>query len=368
MSRRGENIRKRKDGRWEGRYLMYVDGQKKYHSVYGKTYAEVKRKMIEGMMENGYQPGMDEVDEDSISLHELSKLWFFEVESERKYSTYRKYLDIYENYIKEPLGKVSAISLTSEMVAKNIPGKLSQSISKSIYCVLNQMLRYGSLYCDLPRIHLQPYAVVRNTQPIEVLSVSDQKKLLDYLLDNMDNCKLGVALCLLLGLRLGEICALKWDDINFESQTLRINRTVQRVRKNMNGKKTMLSEGTPKTSCSRRVVPIPDQLFTLLIRVPHEGPYFLHGDSPMDPRTYQYRFRSYLQEANIEETNFHVLRHTFATNCISNGADVKSVSEMLGHSSVSITLNKYVHPAMEVKRDYLNSLPSIYGQKNGQVS
>ena len=88
----------------------------------------------------------------------------------------------------------------------------------------------------------------------------------------------------------------------------------------------------------------------------------------MDPRTYQYRFQALLREAQIDSTNFHILRHTFATNCINSGADVKSVSEILGHSNVNITLNRYVHPAMDVKRNYMNSLTTIYGQMLGQIS
>ena len=122
------------------------------------------------------------------------------------------------------------------------------------------------------------------------------------------------------------------------------------------------------TACSRREIPIPQQLLKILLQFRNNMSYIVNGNAPMEPRTYQYKFQAYLRAADIPGSHFHILRHTFATNCINNGADVKSVSELLGHSNVTITLNKYVHPAMEVKRNYLDSLASIYGQIMGQVS
>lgn len=93
----------------------------------------------------------------------------------------------------------------------------------------------------------------------------------------------------------------------------------------------------------------------------------INGSRPMEPRTYQNKFQRYLQDAGISRKNFHILRHTFATNCINNGADVKSLSEILGHSDVKITLNRYVHPTIETKRRHMNSLSAIYGQYVGQT-
>ena len=131
--------------------------------------------------------------------------------------------------------------------------------------------------------------------------------------------------------------------------------------------KTILLEGAPKSNFSRREIPMSDEVAKLLLFY-HRGDdeYVIQGKKPMEPRTYQNKFQKYLQSAGIKRKNFHTLRHTFATNCINNGVDVKSLSEILGHSDVKITLNRYVHPTAEVKRGHMNSLSVIYGQLMGQ--
>jgi len=368
MAKRGENIRKRKDGRWEGRFLQEKSGCKSYHSVYAKTYREVKEKLLAEKQKEKEYSKQKEKPILNVSVNELSQLWFSEVKRIRKYSTYRKYLDIYENYIQRELGNLSVTELTSEQVMQILPIELSESIHKSIYSVLNQMLRYGSINLGIAGFRLHSYSSCKKTEPIEILSLSEQKKLLQYLYADVNRDNLGIIICLSTGLRLGEICSLKWDDIDFQNKSLRVNRTVQRVRIAGEDRKTKLVEDKPKTPCSKREIPLPDSLVEILLRFQRSGSYVLNGNAPMEPRTYQYKFKSILRAADIESTHFHVLRHTFATNCINNGADVKSVSEMLGHSNVNITLNKYVHPAMEVKRNHLNSLTSVYGQLMGQIS
>ena len=369
MAKRGENIRKRKDGRWEARYLQDHDGIKKYHSIYAKTYNEAKEKLYLQKAILQEKEKKIAIYDTTLTIDELSKHWLQEVKDTKKYSTYQKYNDIYEHYIKRPLGCVTVCQLTSDMVVRILPRRLSTSTHRSIYCVLNQMLQYGSIYYNFPYLKLQLTVLSQKTEPIEVMSLPDQKKLLDFLHENMDTYKLGIVICLFTGLRLGEICALRWEDIDFENKYLTVTRTAQRVRVSDDKKKTMLVEGAPKTACSKREIPLTDYLIRLMLpfRKSTSKIYVVNGNSPMDPRRYQYRFQRYVREADIANTHFHVLRHTFATNCISNGADVKSVSEILGHSDVSITLNKYVHPAMDVKRHCLNSLTSIYGQKMGHV-
>lgn len=366
LSRRGENIRKRKDGRWEGRYFTTVNGEKKYRSVYGHSYNEVKQKLFEAKKVAEQQTSFKK-DIKHMCINEFGEVWFSYINGHRKHSTYTKYRDVYEKYIKKQFGTIPVDTLSPDYVTKTLPTNLSSSLYKSIYCVLNQILSYGNQYYGTPEIHLKLNRICSDTQPIQTINFTEQTKLRDYLLKDLDSYKLGILICLYMGLRLGEICALKWEDIDFSCKTLHINRTVQRLRMDNDEKKTILYESQPKTHCSIREIPIPDFLCSLLLSNKNAGPYVLNQTSPMDPRTYQYKFHSYLHKADIKDFHFHTLRHTFATNCISNGADAKSVSEMLGHSNVSITLNKYVHPAMHTKRDILDSLISINGQMRGQT-
>lgn len=366
LSRRGDNIRKRSDGRWEGRYLLTSNGNKKYRSVYGHSYHEVKQKLFEHRKTIAEQPDFPH-QASSVKIDELSNCWLSYIKEHRKYSTYVKYMGIYEKYIKYPFGSLEANEVTPDFIETTLPPTLSSSLYKSIYCVLNQMFLYGNQYYKIRKIHLKFNTIRSTAKNIQTIDLTDQLKLREYLLSDMDSYKLGILICLYMGLRLGEICALKWEDIDFRCKTLHINRTVQRLRTNGADKKTFLYESPPKTPCSIREIPIPDFLYDLLLSYKNDGIYVLNNASPMDPRTYQYKFHSYLHKANVKDFHFHTLRHTFATNCISNGADAKSVSEMLGHSNVNITLNKYVHPAMDVKRNILDSLVSLSGQNNGQI-
>lgn len=183
-------------------------------------------------------------------------------------------------------------------------------------------------------------------------------QLTKYLKNNPDIFKIGILLCLITGLRLGEICALRWEDIDFENKILCVKHTVQRIFDKKLGK-TRLTETRPKSYYSEREIPVADEIINLLYLHRGEG-YFFLGSRPMEPRTYQYKFYLYLKEAGITHMNFHILRHTFATNCIECGIDPKSLSEMLGHADVRITLNRYVHPTMQSKREYINKVVTFF--------
>jgi len=382
--------------------IYYTDGSKKYHSVYSQTYHGVKEKLLQSKTYTVAQPIIkvqtDAADTDQeleLTVNDLSQWWLANVMSSRKYSTYRKYEGIYEKYIKDYFGNIKVSELRSETVASVLPKNLSASLCKSIYCVLNRILNYGTQYHGTAKMHLIPVIIRTAPKPVYTLNVSDQQKLIKYLLKDIDIYKTGILVCLFMGLRLGEICALKWEDIDFQNRTLHVNRTVQRLEcvndslsdnqenndehvnredeafnnvaashntyNRRKSKKTILYEGPPKTAHSIREIPIPEFLYNILLsynNTPHKGIYFLNQITPMDPRTYQYKFQSFLKKSGIETTHFHVLRHTFATNCINSGADAKSVSEILGHANVNITLNRYVHPDMDTKRNILDSISS----------
>lgn len=383
MGKKGENIRMRKDGRWEGRYrVKKADGSGvSVRSVYGSSFEQVQAKLNQCRRyerEAGaltYQKRRWEMINEGkmplsyISFGDVAKEWFGTIEGRIKTSTYVKYQNIYRKYLQTRLEEHHPALISSEYFREFVVGgiqedgqlvALSESIEKSIYSVANQIMGYAS-----ERYHMDiTYLVRKKTKncrkPIKVFNSTEQKKLIRYLNDEMDLYKMGVLLCLHTGLRLGELCSLKWSDIDMENLILHVNSTVQRlpIADAETAGRTKLVETAPKSFCSVREIPISDMMHRLLLQFRHEGKYLFGGDDVADPRSYQKRFKRYLREAQIPYQGFHTLRHTFATNCAVNGTDIKSLSEILGHSDVKITLNRYVHPSMEIKRASLNQLQS----------
>ena len=190
---------------------------------------------------------------------------------------------------------------------------------------------------------------------IEVLNAAERTRLQSYLIYNENLTNTAVLLCMFTGLRVGELCGLKWQDIDLEENIIFVNRTVQRV--NRSGFSEVII-GSPKSRSSVRSIPIPAFLKEILAKqVCADDSYLLTGTSrPVEPRTMQNRFQSILKSCGIRKVNFHMLRHTYATVCIEHGFDPKTLSELLGHADASITLNRYVHSSMQLKQDYVNRL------------
>lgn len=370
MSRRGENIRRRTDNRWEGRYVAIRQGQKKTCSIYGKTYREVREKLQEAkklaeiQISNAMGTGTGPI------FSQAAAEWLESIAISRKHATYIKYNSIYRKYLNESLGSVGVGKITADAVNEGLSDacvQCSNSLKKNIYSVADSILRYCSETYHIPLIRVKREYSTYQKRKIEVFSSNEQCKLLQVLYQDMDLSKMGIVLCLSTGLRLGELCALKWSDVDFKNKVLYVNRTVQRIEQQGQKEKTVLLEGEPKTACSKREIPLSEELLELLKKFLHSGCYIFNGDRPMEPRTYQNRFNSYQRQADVNIKHFHVLRHTFATNCVTNHIDVKSLSEILGHSNVQITLNRYVHPTIDTKRKYMNEISAIYGQIVGQV-
>ena len=274
---------------------------------------------------------------------------------------------IYRNYIEKIFHGISLCDLTDALIKESFPDTISESVHKSIYCVLRQILKFISKKYSINVLNLKKPDFNARNKPIRVLAKSEQKNLFAALRHETDIFKMAVLLCLFTGLRLGELCALKWADIDFENQLLVVNRTVQRLYSEGHRTKTILVETAPKSEFSRREIPLTAVATELLTSFYNNKEYVFGGDKPMEPRTLQYRFKKILREAGVSDKNFHILRHTFSTNCIEGGTDVKSLSEMLGHSDVQITLNRYVHPTMDTKRQYMDSLSKFYGQIYGHT-
>lgn len=368
MSKREDIIRKRTDRQWEEKYRCneaIPENKICYISVYGKTCSKVKNTLPELQTK-----GRNEISEQKN--HALTSFYaekrLIHIKNHCKYSTYIKYKYIYEGHIRNHFEYIPLSDLSEETCGQlllqeyqNCGQTLSMSTMNSIKHVLNQILKYGKVNFNVSMPEYIQADKKFERHEVSIFTPYEQKKFIKYLSKEMDVYKMGVMLCLFSGLRLGEICALSTQNIDLANKTLKISQTVQRI-KNESGTATTLYCAPPKSFCSIREIPLCDNMIEIIKKYNSSGTYLINGDSPMEPRTYQYRFNKYLKEAEIPKKNFHSLRHTFATNCIANGMDVKCLSEILGHSDVKTTMNRYVHPSMETKRIQINQCMSEYGQ------
>lgn len=266
-----------------------------------------------------------------------------------------------------PISGICREEINDFLYAKAFPEEgeaLSAATVRVIVSVLRSLFQFAA---GLGEEVVAWESISRPTLPggeTRVLSESEQQRLRDYLCRDLSPQKLGVLISMYTGLRIGEICAMRWGDVDLERGTMSIRRTVQRIRnldyrEGSGQSRTKVIFDVPKSRSGQRCIPIPSFLLEIMRtqRRP-EGCYILTGsaDSFLEPRAFQNRYRSLLRDAGIEYINFHALRHTFATNCVNLGFDVKTLSEILGHSNVSVTLNTYVHPSVSVMRSYMERL------------
>lgn len=369
MPRKGERIYKRKDGRWEGRYRSGTDmnGKAIYQSVYGKNYYEVKKKLTSCVETKGTEKSPAK---QSPMFRDVISLWQKTNVKRYKGATALKYENLINNHILPALGgyKVSELNkvlLAGFMAAKlnhgrmDRTGGLSPSYVRSIMLVVLEIIDFAAEenLRSVPnaRIHKPPL----EKNELEILDAITQSHLEKQLIAAPDKTGAGILLSLNTGLRIGEVCALKWTDIDFENAILHIRATVARVKDETGRRITKLIIDKPKTKSSLRDIPISKRLMEILVPLykKRKSEYVISDKAGfVSPRTYEYRFHKVLEEHNVKPLNYHALRHTFATRCIEHGVDVKTLSEILGHSSVAITLNTYVHSSMERKREQLEKL------------
>ena len=377
MPRKGENIYKRKDGRWEGRYVKGRDGKKAiYGYVYAKSYTEVKRQLVLKRAECAREENkMSAFILKDGPFSDVSEMWLQAIQSTVKQPTWIKYRNILNCSIIPRIGTqnistldYSAISdLCTELLStggKNQNGLAGKTVADAL-SLTKAVIKYASRikYCT-DRTALDVSVKVKNA-PFRVLSVQEEELLIAYLTENLNFTGLGIFICLFTGIRVGELCALTWEDISLENNTIQIHRTMQRIQTPGGETKTAILIAEPKSQCSTRDIPITKALREYLEAQPDKTGYILTGKQNryVEPRTMQNRFKAILTECGIQNAHFHTLRHTFATRCIEVGFDVKSLSEILGHSNVSITLNRYVHPSIELKQKNMDKLSELFAVK-----
>ena len=370
MPKKGLNIHRRKDGRWEGRYKIGVNsgGSTKYASVYGKTCAEARDKLYARISkETVPRPKSCE-----RTFSEVLQIWLNNNRLRQKGATEHKYRTLINRHIIPTLGarkvsEIDAVTVNAFLAQKLRSGRLcgggelSPAYVRSMALLIGTVLRFAaeSGYClPLKTDILKPSP---GKKELPILSRAEQSGLVRYLSSNPDPAALGVLISLYAGLRIGEVCALSWEDVDLDGGVIHIRHTVARVRNTDpdGAASTVLILDSPKTASSARDIPIASALSDLLserIRDGATGFLLSKNGQFVSPRTYEYRFHRLLEKSGARQVNYHALRHTFATRCIEAGMDVKSLSELLGHASVGITLNTYVHSSMERKREQLELL------------
>jgi len=364
--RMARNIYRRKDGRFEGRYAngYDADGKTRYSSVFGKTYAEAKEKLErartaapsarpESSLKDSPAANRLTVAEAVTAHLETSKLRL----KPSTLGVYRRHLDC---YILPYFGNMRCSALTAEIsqgfVNKLIENGLSVATVQSVFNLVKSSVEEAS--GGVFAVHFPK----QSKKSVEYLSVDEQKRIEQAAKERGRTDYIAVMLCLYTGIRIGEVCGLRWSDINFECKALHINRTMQRIRSDGESK-TELAFLAPKSATSAREIPLPDFLLEILhdFKRTSKTEYVLnYKNGPVEPRTLQYRFKRILEAAEVKDVCWHTTRHTFATRALENGFDVKSLSEILGHGSATVTLNKYAHSSTEHKRGCMNALSAVY--------
>lgn len=357
MPRRGENIFKRKDGLWEARYIKGMDefGKKKYGSVYAHSYKDVKDKRQDIVSKITLIP--QSVSVQRMLLNHVIEEWLYLNQGRLKASTYQKYKSIFETHIKNEIGGYPVIYLTPVILKRYADRKYENGLKpqtvNSILTFIGGCLKYAN--CQYGIAQTSIIYLKAPSKEMRVLSRDEQQRLVNYLLIDTDIYKLGVLVALYTGIRIGELCALQWKDI--QDGTIRINKTMQRL---SNGNGTSVIVGEPKTPTSNRTIPLPSFLSAEIekFRRVNEESHFLSNLTYkiIEPRVMQYHFHRYLEALNIQDANFHCLRHTFATRCVEQNFELKSLSEVLGHRTINVTMNRYVHSSIELKAANMEKL------------
>lgn len=367
---KGENIFKRKDGRWEARYIRErtPSGKIRYGYCYARTYKEAKEKVTAQKL--ALLSGAE------LSAREKKKRfgyycdeWLMVKRSSLKESTREKYEGILNRHLKHAFGNLYPARITSDLVGSFThqlleEQGLSPKTVKDILTVLRSVLKYAARQGAAGMPYVEIVCPKEPKKEMRILTAQEQRSFSEYLLRDMDACKFGILLALQTGMRLGEVCALRWESISLADRVICVNSTMQRLRNDGESgtPRTKIVITSPKSDTSLRRIPLTENTAALCrkMQCANPGAYVLTGtEQYMEPRTLQYRLQKYTAACGLEGIHFHTLRHTFATRCVEVGFEIKSLSEILGHASTTITLERYVHASMDLKRSNMQKLSAV---------
>lgn len=313
------------------------------------------------------------MEEVKVTIGEVSRQWLDMKKLVVKRSTYAKYESIVKNHILPELGCVELAEVDSGLInafttrklygtEKSAVGLAPKTV-RDIDTILKSILKYGENEYHIGPLADNTVLPKNKKETAEILTTEEAALMEEYLRLHLTEARyVGLLLGMYTGLRLGELCALRWCDIDFQGQTICVNHTMQRIAEpdRQRQSRTQIILDEPKTASSLRVIPIPKKILSPLRKLrrgaPSDAFFLTNSHKYIEPRNYQYFFKRILRRAHIRDVNFHVLRHTFATRCVEVGMDVKTLSEILGHSNVNITLTYYVHSSLESKRRQINLL------------
>lgn len=361
MPRKGENIYHRKDGRWEGRYIKgrKPDGKPRFGFIYGKQYSEVKKKLIIVKSELYHEPEAASAVSGCTKLGDWADYWLEVVirphVRAETYAGYRRNLD---NHICPHMGEMDITCIKPHHV-QHLADMLSETLASStLHGICRIMKSIFASACEKGLLRTSPYQNIKlpkaRRRPPRVLTQTEQKRLEKEIFLNNEPEYL---LCLYMGLRVGELCALRWEDVDFENGILHIRHAVHRVPLGTKNNSTKLVLGVPKSEFSIRDIPLPAFLSAILMerKVSEKGSpeeFLFKGTKTecRDPRTMQQKIARLCEKLDLNGVHMHTLRHTFATRCLEKGIRYEVLSEFLGHSSPQITLRHYAHCTPETKR------------------
>ncbi|TCC96780.1 site-specific integrase [Pedobacter psychroterrae] len=285
------------------------------------------------------------------TFSEVVALWKIDKRQYVKKSSFSAYILLTENHLLPKFGDQQLIEEAE--VQTFVFQKLDQGLSQKTIKDKNKWLEHQPFDIQFP--------TEREKHNIEVLSRSNQKKMMTYIQEHFTFRNLGVYICLSSGIRIGEVCALTWEDIDTDNGIINVRKTIQRIYLIEDGqRKTELILDTPKTKNSIREIPMSRELIRMLKpfkKIVNPSFFVLTNDvKPTEPRTYRSFYKNLMKELNMPELKFHGLRHSFATRCIESKCDYKTVSVLLGHSNITTTLNLYVHPNLEQKKKAIDQM------------
>ena len=301
----------------------------------------------------------------AMLFENVAEQWFKSKSETLKITTLERYRIILEKYLCKNFGFYEMSEITSEkinvFVSESCINLKSRTV-KLIVCVFKNILCYSGrtgTAVEIKKIHIMKHAV-------SSLTLSESSRLNNELFLSDNPLDLGILLALNTGIRLGEVCALKYRDIDFSRCSIHITGTVHRIRTNLQGKRTVLVCLPPQSESSVREVPVPQFIMKKLSHISFSPDSFLLTGGPdkmPEPRTLERHFSELSLKYFKRRVKFHDLRHTYATISISGGTDEKTVSEILGHADVATTLTYYRGVNFDDKLGNVRVLEKMIGPK-----